>query len=84
MVIIVADSILWTNATRKMAPLEVLTTVEGEQYESICYHISNTYHNFQKKNRKVWRLFSSLHFSIDWFLDSDAKFLWKKRRPKKM
>ena len=48
MVIIVADSILWTNATRKMAPLEVLTTVEGKQYESVCYYISNTYHHFQK------------------------------------
>ena len=48
MVIIVADSIFWTYVTRKMAPFEVLTTVEGEQYEFICYHISNTYHHFQK------------------------------------
>ena len=30
MVIIVVDSILWTSKTRKMTPLEVITTLEGK------------------------------------------------------
>ena len=31
MLIIVADSILWTNMTEKMTPFEVITTIEGMQ-----------------------------------------------------
>ena len=39
MFMIVVDSILWTNVTRKMTTFEVLTTLEGKKtkkYENFC------------------------------------------------
>ena len=36
MFLIVVDSIMWTNVTRKKTPLEVLTSIEGKKYENFA------------------------------------------------
>ena len=45
MFLIVVDSILWTNVTRKMTPFEILTTLEGKKYEKFtqCKYISSIF-----------------------------------------